>query len=305
MLGNLMHSHAAPCVHHLRNKDFPSFFLFDTRLNRFSTAQMRAGAHRPHRGPSSAGFSLTELLVVTVIIVLLAALLLPALSQAKAQARSISCKNRFSQIGRAMVMYLADFNRYPPLYFYEFGTNGPPGGSSPLDMWADRLKPYETLSWTNQAWHCPTYIANQGSLDAEPIPPGRLRGSSSYSYNANGIGGQLGLGTFQPSSRAEREVTAPSQMYTVADTRAFWWKGRAGPTGQVAMDPWSFPPGFIRHEADPPHSHGYNLLFGDTHVALVKRCDYLYPPRTAHSWNRDNEPHPESWRTKNQWVVNK
>jgi len=55
-------------------------------------------------------------------------------------------------------------------------------------------------------------------------------------------------------------------------------------------------------ETAPPHSQGYNILFGDEHVSLVKRSDYLYPPRTAHNWNRDNQPHAELWAPKNQWA---
>jgi len=27
----------------------------------------------------------------------------------------------------------------------------------------------------------------------------------------------------------------------------------------------------------------------------VPRSDYLYPPRSARHWNRDNKPHPETW----------
>ena len=59
----------------------------------------------------------------------------------------------------------------------------------------------------------------------------------------------------------------------------------------------------IHVETAPPHGPGYNMLFVDGHAALVNRSDYLYPPRTAHNWDRDNQPHPEAWAPRSEWVV--
>lgn len=79
----------------------------DSRRGETSVVAGGAGA--------GGGFTLIELLVVIAIIAILAAMLLPSLSKAKARGQAVYCMNNQRQVGLATFMYASDNkDSFPP-----------------------------------------------------------------------------------------------------------------------------------------------------------------------------------------------
>ena len=206
-------------------------------------------------------FTLIELLVVIAIIAILAAMLLPTLSNAKQRSWTISCISNLHQIGMGMKMFADDNSELYP----ESGRDIPWGtvdalasGGSGKASWMEQI--YPEVGNTN-AYNCP------GNVQL----PQQYQGPFNYFNGCNAA--FIAMGSF--ASVRNPSILFPSAFVLGGDT--------AGTKdGRVLFDPLDadkddYTQNCVGGAADDSlteywqvHTKGQNIMFADGHTKWYK-----------------------------------
>ncbi|MDG1891351.1 MAG: type II secretion system protein, partial [Verrucomicrobiota bacterium] len=171
------------------------------------------------------GFTLIELLVVIAIIAILAGMLLPALSKAKASANAVKCKNNLKQMGIATYLYVDDNEDRLP-----FAWRGRPMVDASINNFQTLLVPYimrdkfiagtdtESSDFAKNIFICPTRMKENHWREYKNHPGTGNPWKISYGMNQYTSSDFSGPGGEVPSGRTSKslEVRNPSQTLLIA-----------------------------------------------------------------------------------------
>ena len=191
-------------------------------------------------------FSLVELLVVIGIIAVLIAILLPALSRARRQAKAVQCQSNMRQVGQALLLYANTWK----------GWVFPPALDSSLpreQRWP--MQVFKPPVWNPPVLKCP-------SDDLPPPPavfdpnglPGRAENGADHSYllNYHIVDRQIKVGSHDLGGLSSSDLIIMGEKRTDWDD---YYMGTGNFPGHIEQ---------YRHGL----SQGSNYLYLDWHVAM-------------------------------------
>ncbi|MBC8103435.1 MAG: prepilin-type N-terminal cleavage/methylation domain-containing protein [Cytophagales bacterium] len=195
-------------------------------------------------------FSLIELLMVLAIISLLAALIFPALSKSRADARRTACVPAIHQVWQSLRMYADD------------SDGAWPGNAA----WIEWSSTHPSVPW------CPDMVPRRAEIARDRRG---IRGVPGYAYNTAYLGiivnNKVGDRPVQDSDVAFPSVTVVLSEQAPNQTVAYG----PDPFNELSPYPYGQEEGWVRHNG------GANYAFHDGHVKwyLPQTVSYnRYPP---------------------------
>jgi len=163
---------------------------------------------------SSGGFTLLEILSVFAILVVLAAILLPAIAKTREAANAAKCASNLRQIGSGLFAYAADHS----------GTLIPAAVIKSNYYWFDELSPYMGFSGDVSTFKFPDSAAVNSGFPLEwQLCPSRkkppiTRQAVGYGWNYQNFGYKASSPSFN-SFTTLQQVSNPAKTIIIGDSK--------------------------------------------------------------------------------------